>query len=249
VDARAIAANVHARQEPALSHVPGHLPEETAPEDDDALSDEHKAARAEFWRKVEERSCWSVPMGREESLMPWLARSATGLTEAIRRARERGKTVLLVDNSRDRVVDTFYRYRHAQVIETKKMVLDENRGARTRGQIMEDLRQRLVCAMRYGQTLYFRMSNTACNIVSKYSSEVQLPLALFDHAVVQQLDLYTGERGENLHCSAHPLARVLRQEDTEGGHGVFRVCRSPRPAAPALSHGPAATSGERGDLM
>ena len=55
--------------------------------------------------------------------MPWLQESERGLLVAIDRARSLGRTVLLVDNTPDKLVDTFYAYQAAQILEVKKMVL------------------------------------------------------------------------------------------------------------------------------
>ena len=168
--------------------------------------------------------CWEVPMGRDLDVMPWLSKRSTGVTEAIHRARTaRGKTALLIDNSVDKVVDTFFMYRSTQILEAKQMVVDERMRKKSRAQILESARQRLVNAMRYGQTLYIRMSNTATSFKQYYTSPTTLPLAVFDQACIDSLrSLYTPPAGDNLFGSSHPLAGALREADTE--HGFFQ-CR------------------------
>eukprot|EP00316_Scyphosphaera_apsteinii_P023708 CAMPEP_0119299544 /NCGR_PEP_ID=MMETSP1333-20130426/1624_1 /TAXON_ID=418940 /ORGANISM="Scyphosphaera apsteinii, Strain RCC1455" /LENGTH=338 /DNA_ID=CAMNT_0007301007 /DNA_START=48 /DNA_END=1066 /DNA_ORIENTATION=+ len=183
----------------------------------------HAAAREAFWAERDATTCWSVPMGRDEYMMPWLGLRESGLSEAIARARQRGRTVLLVDNSAHKVIDTFYQHRCAQVIEAKKMVMDVSTGARSHQAVMDEARAKLVNAMRYGHTMYFRLSNTACPFSNKFSSPTQLPLALFDQQVVADLfDRYCAE-DSNLFGADHALAQVLLESDTEDG--IFRPRR------------------------
>ena len=67
------------------------------------------------------------------------------------RARLQNRTALLIDNSADHLVDTYYTYQSALVVEAKQLVLDEATGRCTHEQILEALRTTLVNAMRYGQ--------------------------------------------------------------------------------------------------
>ena len=100
---------------------------------DEAPSDEEDARlhalRQAFWRATEASACWEVPLGRDLDAMPWLHRRSTGVLEAIEHARRHcGRTALLVDNSADKVVDTFFLYRPVQVLEAKAMVVEERTG-------------------------------------------------------------------------------------------------------------------------
>ena len=189
--------------------------------DDDSVRAKLLKLRDEFWNVTEASDCWEVPLGRDLDAMPWLHRRTTGVLEAIEHARRvHGKTALLVDNSADKVVDTFFLYRAVQVLEAKAMVLEERTGRRNRAQVLEQARIRLVNAMRFGQTLYVRMSTSACQFKTTYSGPSTLPLAIFDQAAVDQLRArYSGPMGENLFGSSHPLAGCLREADTE--HGFF----------------------------
>ena len=196
------------------------------PLDDDAPPDDSESARLlalreAFWIGMECKPCWEVPLGRDLDAMPWLSRRSVGVIEAIEHARRKhGRTALLVDNSPDRVVDTFFLYRPVQVLEAKAMVVEERTGRRSRAQVLEQARQKLVNAMRYGQALYVRMSTTACAFRTTYNGATSLPLAIFDQTAVDTLRTrHSGPMGENLFGSDHPLAGVLREEDTE--HGFF----------------------------
>ena len=180
--------------------------------------------RADYWKAIENKGVWEVPLGRDLDAMPWLSRRGCGVLEAIERARRQHcRTALLVDNSADKVVDTFFLYRPVQVLEAKAMVIEERTGKRNRPQILEQARIKLVNAMRYGQTLYVRMSNTATQFVTTYSGPTTLPLAIFDQSAVGELQSrHSGPSGENLFGSNHSLAGALREEDTEFGFFVAR---------------------------
>lgn len=180
------------------------------------------ASREAFWQAREEEQCWVVPLGRDLATMPWLSHRSVGVLEAMQRARLHGRTPLLVDNTAHRAVDTFFAYRAVQVLELKEMVVDEHTGRRSHAEVMENARQRLVNAMRYGQTLYVRLSNTVPALRTRYTAADTLPLAILDHAVVAALLPFTGIVADNLADSEHPLARVLREADTEHGHFSVR---------------------------
>ena len=162
-----------------------------------------------FWAEQDKEECWSVPMAHGAS-MPWLKPHERGMLLAIERARALGKTVLLVDPSPDKLIDTYYAYQSSQVVEAKRLVLEEGTGKKTHEATLEGLRQQLVAAMRYGQTLYIRLADSACDFSHAYSDDAQFPLALFDHATVRSLRAHAGPSGTNLYGSDHPLAGVLR---------------------------------------
>ena len=176
-----------------------------------------------FWKARDDEDCWQVPMGRDLQAMPWLSSRSVGVLEAIRRARMNGKVALLVDNSKHRVVDTFFAYRNCQILEAKQLVLEERTGKRSRPQILEEARKKLVNALRYGQVLYVRMSTSAVRFKGTYTSPTTLPLAIFDQPSIDTLgEYYSGSGGQNLFGSSHPLAGCLREADTEHGHFTAR---------------------------
>ena len=176
-----------------------------------AKAEADAAASQAFWSALdaEPSSLWVVPMAHGVS-MPWLKVHERGMLVAIDRARARNKTVLLVDNTPDRLIDTFYTYQSALVIEAKQLVLDEATGRRTHAQVMESLRETLVNAMRYGSTLYIRLADSACDF-NHFSSDDSFPLSLFAHETVASLRDFTGAGSKNLWESGHPLAAVLRE--------------------------------------
>ena len=169
------------------------MPPDDGDDDDSAVDDDSDRAqlhalREAFWRATEGTECWEVPLGRDLDAMPWLHKRSAGVLEAIERARrQHGRTALLVDNSADKVVDTFFLYRPVQVLEAKRMIMEERMGRCNRAQLLEQARLKLVNAMRYGQVLYVRMSTTACAFKTTYNGPTTLPLALFDQAAIDVL--------------------------------------------------------------
>jgi hypothetical protein len=182
-----------------------------------------KLAAQKFWEEQEGKPLWIVPMGEDSTFA-----QSCGFLVALDRAHRAGRTPLLVDNSRDHVIDTFFSYRDAQILETKKLLLDERQGM-VRPAVLERTRTQLVKAMRSGQVLYVRLTNTACDFCSRYNGADTLPLELFDAQAVATLNREFGagvggdgaseEVGTNLWGASSPFATVLRESDTN--HGVF----------------------------
>jgi hypothetical protein len=114
-------------------------------------------------------------------------------------------------------------YRPTQVIEAKMMVMDEHQGKRSLAQIREAARRSFVNAMRYGQILLVRMSNTAARFKGRYSDPKTFPLAIFDHEIVDGLmRQYSGAAGDNLYQSSHPLAACIKIEAHDRASGTLR---------------------------
>ena len=137
-----------------------------------------KLAAKAFWDEQERKPLWIVPLGEDSTF----ARHC-GLTVALERARRAGKTPLLVDNSEERVIDTYYSYQRSHILEAKKLLVDERQGT-ARSELLERARAQLVKAMRFGQVLYVRLSNSACDFSNRYNGPDTLPLAIFDAAEV-----------------------------------------------------------------
>jgi hypothetical protein len=172
----------------------------------------------EFWAEQDICPHWTVPIAHGGS-MPWLKPHERGLLLAMNRAHQLGKTPLLIDTA-DKVCDTFFSYQASLVLEAKKLVLDCVQKRQTREQALEHCRTQLVSAMRYGQTLYVRLADSACDFNSQFSSEDAFPLAVFDRECVAALQEYREGTGSNLWQAPHPLARVLREGDLT--QGIFQ---------------------------
>ena len=83
----------------------------------------------------------------------------TELLDTINDIVSRGKTPLIVDDSEDDKVNTFFRYRTVQLIDGKKMGLDKSMKNIPVPTIMEEARVRLVAALKYGDLPIFSLTN------------------------------------------------------------------------------------------
>ena len=189
-----------------------------------------KLAADSFW-EAQSGDFWTVPMAGGDSLFS----KHCGLLAAVERARRAGKTPLLIDNSEDRLVDTFYTYQPAQVLDAKKLLLEERQGT-ARSVVMEGARAQLVKAIRYGHIFYVRLANSACDFVGKYNGADTLPLEIFHADKVAALNREFGSApaasladeeqdcvGANLFgAEQSPFAAVLRADDAAQGAFVPR---------------------------
>lgn len=144
-------------------------------------------ATKRFWDDQASEPYWIVPMGGEAEFS-----RRCGLLVALERARDAGKTPLIVDNSEDRLVDAYFSYQQTQVLEAKRLIIDEQQG-RARSVVLERARTQLIKAMRFGHFLYVRLANSACDFCSKYCAADTLPAEIFDAVSVAALLRYTGQ--------------------------------------------------------
>ena len=185
-------------------------------------------AAKSFWEDQEHQPLWMVPLSGDSQFS-----RRCGLLAAIERARGSGKTPLLIDNSKDRLIDTLYSYQQVQVLEAKRLILDEAKGM-ARSEVLERARTQLVKAIRFGQVLYVRMGNTACDFCGKYNGADTLPLEIFDAKAVAELNEQYGSApadvadekarhvGANLWGAQSPFGSVLREDDAVKGAFVPR---------------------------
>ena len=183
-------------------------------EDDDSAS-----ARAAFWHEQDAQPFWTVPIAHGGE-MPWLKLHERGLLVAIQRAHELGRTVLLIDTSDDSVVDTYYTYEAALFLEAKRLVLDVARGTASVDEVLETCRVQVANAMRFGQTLYVRLTDCACDFLGTYNADDKFPLAIFDRSVVASLEEYKEGTANNLWKAGHPMSALLREDDL--AQGIFQ---------------------------
>ena len=177
------------------------------------------SASEAFWTEQDEQPYWTVPIAHGGS-MPWLKVHERGLLIAMERAHRLGKTVLLIDTSDDHICDTYFSYQASLVLEAKRMVLDVATSRKTLSEVLDECRKHLVNAMRFGQTLYIRLADSACDFSGQFSSAEDFPLDVFDRHAIEALHEYREGAGLNLWGSAHPLASALREEDLS--EGVFQ---------------------------
>lgn len=198
------------------------LPELTEAEALQAEAEAHAAAveskRSAFWAAQEQRKCWSVPLARNLSEMPWLRPHESGLDAAIATAHSLGRTPLLVDSGGGTAA--YLARRKAVHLDVKKMVADERLGARSHALVMKEARKALVLAMKTGRALHIALAGSTADFVTHYSGDDTLPLSIFDQRVVGSLADFTGDGAADLgQALDHPFSRVLRPNDLElNGH-------------------------------
>ena len=76
------------------------------------------------------------------------------LMEVVNMAIQKGLTPLIVDNSEDNKVDTFFGYQSASILDGKKLGLDKAINKIPIPDIMEEARKKIVAALKFGNVLY-----------------------------------------------------------------------------------------------
>lgn len=197
------------------------LPAVHAPTEAEALQakEEARAAAVEskrlaFWAAQERRRCWSVPLARNLSAMPWLGARETGLDAAIAMARSLGRTPLLVDPQG--LAAAYLAQRQAVHLDVKQWLVDERLGVRSHALVMKEARKQLVHAMRAGRPLHVAFGSCTADFITRYSADDTLPLSIFDQRVVEALAEFTGEGADDLwEDPRHPFSQALRPNDLE----------------------------------
>ena len=107
-------------------------------------------------------------------------------------AAANGKTPLVIDNSDDNKVDTFFGYRSFPVIDGKKMGLDKTMKKIPVVEIMEEARKKLVLSLKIGMPLIIAMTKSVTDFANTFNDSKAkefhglpsdlsfLPLELFD---------------------------------------------------------------------
>jgi hypothetical protein len=178
---------------------------------------EAKQKQVAFWAEQRSRRCWRVPFAPKRKDMPWL-RGKSAREEALSEAAADNTTPLFIDTSRN-IIDTFYSYRSANVIEAKRCVMGPRLEGMTDADVQEMLRKELVSALKFGHTLYIRMTNTAASFLEKYCKPDSFPVEVFDSKHIMSVN---DHEGHNFAVTDHPYAKVLRDADLECGVFVIR---------------------------
>ena len=157
---------------------------------------------------VYEGLCWQVAI--------------TDLEGCIERALASRKTPLLLDRTREQVVDKYYFYQPSTVIEAKRLILEARVANVNMDLVRETLRVQLVHALRWGHTLLIRLTNTAADFANAYCHPDYFPLEVFD----------PGTHPTSQDASASPVwKRVVRESDMDASKtltvpSTFRVVLS-----------------------
>jgi hypothetical protein len=146
----------------------------------------------------------------------------TELLDVIGEIVAKGKTPLIVDNSEDDKVNTFYRYRTVQLIDGKKMGLDKSMKNVPVADIMEEKRKQLVTALKFGTPVIIALTKAVTDFVGTFN----------DASAAEKFNLPTGEGaffpldvfeggGKHLLEQEH-LDKLFRADDRDQGHAIAR---------------------------
>ena len=93
------------------------------------------------------------------------------ITTAINDAISNGKTPLIIDNSEDDKVNTFFSYRSAVILDGKKMGLDMALKNTPVSEIMEKSREKLVRAIKYRYPLIIALTKSVTDFATTFTDE------------------------------------------------------------------------------
>jgi len=138
--------------------------------------------------------------------------SIKDVLEAINEAHKKGKTALILDNTPNQRVETFFAYRGAFIIECKKLIVDKAKGAKVEDLLSEE-RDRFWSGkcFKYGQTVVFRLANTACDLKGTFNSGIFPTLAMLDRTEVAKV---LGAENAN-NAKSSPFIKMARTSDEE----------------------------------
>jgi len=129
------------------------------------------------------------------------------LNKALSDAVKWQKTPLFVCNGKGSVVDTFFAYQACSLIDAKWILnkVDIVKEFSVQ-QMREQIRARLVSALKFGQPIHIAMSNSAVTLKSKYCSDAEFPESLF------RLESW---------LKREEYSKVVRKEDLDDWPGAF----------------------------
>ena len=119
----------------------------------------------------------------------------TSLLSECEYAVANGKTPLVIDNSNDSKVDTFFSYRSMPIIDGKKMGLDKSIRKIPVPEIMEEARKKLSLALKIGMPLIIAMTKSVTDFTTTFNDSIAnelyqlnsndnnayLPIEIFDN--------------------------------------------------------------------
>lgn len=143
----------------------------------------------------------------------------TKMLEAIEWSLKAKLTPLVLDDSEDNKVDTFFSYQSASVLDGKKMGLDVSMRGIPIETVMEEARQRLVAALKYGNILVVALTQSATDFATKFNdtSEEVVNSSLDFSEGKKYLPLETFVNGGRGLLQEEMLNALWREEDKEQG--------------------------------
>jgi len=158
---------------------------------EDKVEEEKKAkaeAKANLYDAVSttgKDNVWTIPL--------------KDLDEACKEAYKRDKTPLIIDNTEGFRSEAFFLYTNAYILECKKLILDkverskklteEADKAKVVPELLAETRDSFCRAhcFKYGQTVVFRLANSACDFKGTFNGEAFPALSLFNAAEVKKV--------------------------------------------------------------
>lgn len=104
------------------------------------------------------------------------------LPAALADARRWSKTPLFLCSGKVSVVDTFFQYQSATLVDAKWILskVDVKKELSV-SDVREEVRKRLIAALKFGQPIHIAMSNSAVTLKAKYCSDAEFPEGLFNN--------------------------------------------------------------------
>lgn len=147
------------------------------------------------------------------------------LMTAIEAAVSDGLTPLIVDNSEDDKVNTFFQYRAVQMLDAKKMGLDVSMRNVPIEEVMEGARKHLVAALKYGSYLVICMTVAATDFATKFNDDVAFPNR-DDSPLKEYFPKEVFEKAGKKLLEEKHLEALFRPEDKVDTSGMA-ICRDP----------------------
>lgn len=146
------------------------------------------------------------------------------LEDAIKAAYAKDKTPLIIDNTEGFRTEVFFTYSNAYILECKKMIMDKAKGKEDPDivqKILEEERERFWRGncFKHGQTVLFRMANSACDIKGTFNSEVFPTLKLLDAKEVKKV--LGPDQADNFKSS--PFMPMCMTDDQKTEHTCMGV--------------------------
>ena len=146
----------------------------------------------------------------------------TDLQDTIRLAIGKGKTPLVIDNSEEDKVNTFFTYQSATMLDGKKMGLDKTLKKIPVQDIMDDARKKLVQALKFGQPLVIALTKSVTDFALTFTDEVAGANGSLDLQAGKYIPIELFKNAGRNCVSTEYLEALFRSEDKDQGMAISR---------------------------
>ena len=148
----------------------------------------------------------------------------TKMLEAIEWSLKAGLTPLILDDSEDNKVDTFFSYQSASILDGKKMGLDVTMRKVPIEEVMEGARKSIVAALKFGNILVVALTQSATDFATKFNDTAEpcasSSLDFSEGKSYLPLELFVN--GGRALVKDEWLNALYREEDKEQGFAFAR---------------------------